>query len=146
LNDSTWTAPTAGLTADAARRAIRAQHVLLRELLEKARALAEEALDGHRMAPDGVASAIGDIRTAFEVHLAFEERLLTVLVEVDEPAAPAKTEHVLDDHRRQRAMLAGVHHEAQSAPELPTLAVKLTFLTTWLLHDMDDEENMFLLR
>ena len=41
-------------------------------------------------------------------------------------------------------MLAALHGEAGRHPELPTLAVKLAAVTTWLLDDMVEEERSLL--
>jgi hypothetical protein len=141
MSNSVWTAPPEPPTAEGARRGILAQHVRLRELLAKAQVTAEDALDGKAAAPDTVASAIGDIRAVFEVHLTFEERVLQALLEADPARAAARAEHVRIDHERQRAMLSGLHREARAVPELPTLAAKLAFLVMWLLRDMEEEER-----
>ena len=45
------------------------------------------------------------------------------------------------EHRHQRSMLASLHQEAEESPELPMLSVKLSFLTSWLLSDMVEEER-----
>ncbi|MES1207665.1 MAG: hemerythrin domain-containing protein, partial [Pseudomonadota bacterium] len=130
--------------AGTARRGILNQHVRLRELLGRANDVAEARLAGRTLAPDAVASAIGDVRSAIEVHLAFEEATLIPLFRADLPAGPQRAESLVDEHTRQRAMLAALHREAGRYPELPTLAVKLAALTRWLLDDMVEEENSVL--
>jgi iron-sulfur cluster repair protein YtfE (RIC family) len=139
-----WSAPEKPVDAGTARRGILWQHVRLRQLLEHAQALAEERLDGEVSVPDAVASAIGDIRSAMEVHLAFEESVLLPLFRDDLPLGPVRAERLIDEHVRQRATLAALHKEAGHHPELPTLAAKLSALTSWLLTDMDEEERSVL--
>ena len=135
-----WSAPIQRVDAGTARRGILLQHEQIRVLLEKGQAVAELALDGAAPSSDAVASAIGDLRATMEVHLAFEERVLMPLLADDLPLGPQRAERLLDEHRRQRETLATLHREARAHPELPTLAVKLAFLTSWLRADMDEEE------
>ena len=139
-----WSAPTQRLDAGTARGAILAQHERIRALLERARAVAESALDGQAPSADAVASSIGDIHAIMEVHLAFEERSLLPILRDDLPLGPARADRLLDEHRRQRLTLAALHSEACAFPELPMLAAKLAFLTEWLLADMDEEERSLL--
>jgi hypothetical protein len=139
-----WTAPTQRLDAGMARGAILAQHDRIRELLGRARAVAEAALDGQPPTADAVASAIGDIRAIMDVHLAFEEKSLLPILRDDPPLGPERADRLLDEHRRQRATLATLHTEACAFPELPMLAAKLAFLTEWLLADMGEEERCLL--
>ena len=143
--DLGWSAPTKRLDAGTAREAILAQHGRIRALLGRAHAVAEAALDGAPPAPDAVASAIGDIRTIMEVHLAFEEKSLLPILRDDPPLGPARAERLLDEHRRQRATLATLHVEACAFPDFPLLAAKLAFLTEWLLADMNEEEKSLLI-
>jgi hypothetical protein len=138
--DIGWSAPIQRLDAGAARRGILWQHQQIRVLLEKGKATAELALDGVVSSSDAVASTIGDLRQTLEIHLAFEEKVLLPLLADDLPLGPWRAERLLDEHRRQRQTLATLHREASAHPELPTLAVKLAFLTSWLLADMDEEE------
>ena len=140
MTDSVQTAPT----AESARRRILAQHSHLRELLSKEKATAEDALDGRSAVPDAVASAIGDIHAVFEVHLAFEERVLPLLLAADPGRALAQKERVRADHQKQRAILSELHREALAVPGLPTLAAKLAFVVDWLLVDMEQEERELL--
>ncbi len=142
MSDTIWTTPSAHNAAHDVRRAILAQHASLRELLQKARGVAEDALDGKQRASDAVASAVGDIRTAFEVHLAFEERVMPTVLRPGTPEADMWVERARVDHRTQRQVLATLHGEAKVAPELPILAAKLAFLTIWLLRDMEEEERL----
>lgn len=138
--DIGWSAPIQRLDAGSARRGILWQHQQIRVLLEKGKVIAELALDGAAPSSDAVASTIGDLRATMEVHLAFEEKVLMPLLADDLPLGPQRAERLLDEHRRQRETLATLHREASAHPELPTLAVKLAFLTSWLLADMDEEE------
>jgi len=142
--DLGWSAPAKRLDAGTAREAIHAQHVRIRSLLERARAVAEAALDGNPPAPDAVASAIGDIRTIMEVHLAFEEKALLPILRDDPPLGPQRADRLLDEHSRQRETLATLHREACAFPDFPMLAAKLAFLTEWLLADMNEEERSLL--
>ena len=139
-----WSAPARKVDAGTARRGILSQHQRIRELLTKAHAVAEAALDGAAPSEDAVASAIGDIRSTMEVHLTFEEAVLLPLLRVDLPVGPARADRLLHEHGEQRATLAGLHREAVAHPQLPTLAAKLAFLTTWLLADMAEEERSLL--
>ena len=140
-----WSAPTTRLDAGTARGAILAQHERIRELLGRARGVAEAALDGQPPTADAVASAIGDIRAIMDVHLAFEEKSLLPILRDDPPLGPERADRLLDEHRRQRATLATLHTEACAFPELPMLAAKLAFLTEWLLADMNEEERSLLI-
>jgi hemerythrin HHE cation binding domain-containing protein len=142
--DLGWSAPTKRLDAGTARGAILAQHTRIRTLLDRARNVAEAALDGNPPAPDAVASAIGDIRTTMEVHLAFEEKSLLPLLRDDLPLGPERAARLLDEHSRQRETLATLHREACAFPQFPILAAKLAFLTEWLLADMCEEERSLL--
>jgi hypothetical protein len=80
-----------------------------------------------------------------EVHLAFEEAVLLPLLRADLPLGPPRADRLVDEHRRQRGVLAGLHREACQHPQLPTLAAKLAFLTSWLLADMAEEERCLLI-
>lgn len=139
-----WAAPTKPVDAGTAREGILWQHVRLRHLLEHAQALAEARLDGDVAVPDAIASAIGDVHSVMEVHLTFEESVLLPLFRDDLPLGPERADRLVDEHHRQRAMLAALHKEACHHPELPTLAAKLSALTSWLLTDMDEEERSVL--
>lgn len=144
MSNISWSAPERPVDAGTARRGILGQHVHLRDLLGRAQALADARLDGDTSVPDAVASAIGDVRSAMEVHLTFEEAVLLPLFRDDLPLGPVRAERLVDEHLRQRAMLATLHKEACHHPELPTLAAKLSALTCWLLADMDEEERSLL--
>jgi hypothetical protein len=139
--DLGWSAPTKRADAGTARRAILSQHRDLRALLERASIVAESALDERAPSLHAVASAIGDIRLAMQVHLAFEEAVLLPLLHDSLPLGPRRAERLLDEHARQREMLAALYREAVRHPELPTLAAKLAYLTAWLLADMAEEER-----
>ncbi|HVX95564.1 MAG TPA: hemerythrin domain-containing protein [Polyangia bacterium] len=142
--DTVWTIPLHRLDAATARRTAMAQHQRIRELLERARVVAEAALDEAPMSLDAVASAIGDIHATFEVHLRFEEKILGEILADDLPLGPARVEHLKADHARQRATLVSLHEEARAAPQRPLLAAKLAFLASWLLDEMADEERSML--
>ena len=135
--DLGWSAPTRRLDAGTAREAILAQHHRIRTLLARAKSVAEAALDGSPPAPDAVASAIGDIRTIMEVHLAFEEKSLLPILRDDPPLGPERAARLLDEHHRQR--------ETCAFPDLAILPAKLSFLTEWLLADMGEEERSLLI-
>jgi hypothetical protein len=144
MTASIWSVPGHRLDAAAARRTILVQHQRIRELLEHARDVAERALDQAELAPDAVASAIGDIHATLEVHLTFEEKVLVEIFNDDIPLGPQRAERLREEHAQQRATLAGLHAEAKAAPQLPMLAAKLAFLTSWLLEDMSEEERTVL--
>ena len=144
MNEIGWSAPSRPVDAGTARRGILWQHERIRALLQKARSLADAQLDGLPSAPDAVASAIGDIHSAMEVHLKFEEAVLLPLLRDDLPVGPERADRLLDEHLQQRAMLAALHTEACAHPELPLLAIKLAALTSWLLADMVEEESSLL--
>jgi iron-sulfur cluster repair protein YtfE (RIC family) len=142
--DLGWSAPERRLDAGSARRGILWQHERIRALLERARAVAEARLAGESPSPDSVALAIGDLHSTMEVHLTFEESVLLPLLRDDLPIGPQRADQLLDEHTRQRAMLAALHREASVHPELPALAAKLAFLAAWLLADMEEEERSLL--
>jgi len=139
-----WSAPEKPLDAGTARRGILWQHGRLRQLLQRAQSVADARLDGDLSVPDAVASTIGDVRAAMEVHLKFEESVLLPLFRDDLPLGPERADRLVDEHVRQRDMLAALHNEACRHPELPTLAAKLAALTSWLLADMEEEESALL--
>jgi hypothetical protein len=140
-----WSAPAHRVDAGTATRGVLWQHQEIRILLEKARHVAELALDGAPPSDDAVASAIGDVRATIEVHLAYEERVLLPILRDDLPVGPQRADRLLDEHRRQRETLATLHKEACSHPQLPLLAAKLAFLTSWLAADMSEEEECLLI-
>ena len=139
-----WSTPHQPMNGQMARQRILAQHERIRALLAKARDVAEAALDGNPPSPDAVASAVGDVRATIEVHLRFEENVLTPLFHKEYADGPQRAHRLADEHKRQREVLASVHHEAAAYPTLPMLAAKLAFLTSWLLTDMDEEERTVL--
>jgi hypothetical protein len=136
-----WRSSGGRLDADGARRAILAQHVRIRDLLDRARQVADGALDGRAHSQDAVASAIGDLRMTMDAHLAFEEHVLLPILNDDLPLVPQRAQNLAAEHRHQREMLAMLHEEARTAPWVATLAAKLMFLTDWLLADMTHEET-----
>jgi hypothetical protein len=144
MNNVGWSAPSRPVDAGTARRGILWQHVRIRTLLENARELADARLDGEGFDPDAVASAIGDIHSAIEVHLRFEEAVLLPLLRDDLPVGPQRADRLVEEHVQQRAMLAALHKEAATHPELPLLASKLAALTSWFLADMVEEERSLL--
>ena len=131
--------------AGTGRDGILAQHRQLRRLLDSAQALAEAALDGSAAAgPAVVAMAIGELRSVMEIHLAFEESVLLPLLNAAPPEGVARAGRLVDEHARQREMLAALHAEACAHPELPMVAAKLAGLTSWLRADMEEEERSLL--
>jgi hypothetical protein len=127
-----------------AMQSILAQHDHLRTLLYRARAVAEAALLGKASAPNAVASAVNDIRASFEIHLAFEERVLLPLLRSDLPLGPERADQLLYEHAHQRRTLAMLHGEAAALPDLPTLAANLAVLASSLLADIAEEERVLL--
>jgi iron-sulfur cluster repair protein YtfE (RIC family) len=144
MSEIGWSAPEKPVDAGTARRGILWQHTRLRQLLQRAQAVADARLDGDVSVPDAVASTIGDVHSAMEVHLKFEESVLVPLFRDDLPLGPERADRLVDEHLRQREMLAALHKEASRHPELPTLAVKLAALASWLLADMEEEERALL--
>ena len=145
MNQLGWSAPEKRLDAGAAVKGILAQHVQIRELLDRSHKTATAALMGEPLAPDAVPSAIGDIRTTMDAHLAFEEKVLLPLLRDDLPVGPERADRLLEEHRRQRQMLAALHGEALADPKLPSLAARLEILTQWLVEDMEEEERCLLI-
>jgi len=144
MAENLWHVPSHHVDADHARRAVLAQHRELRSLLGRATATAEASLDGRPPAPDAVASSIGDIRTSFDVHLTFEEKVLVTLLEMDLPLGPERAQRLREEHAQQRMTMEALHREALASPSLPTLSVKLAQLVDWLLRDMGEEERSLL--
>ncbi|MDB4979307.1 MAG: hypothetical protein JWM82_59 [Myxococcales bacterium] len=144
MTDPTSTVPSHRMDAATARRSILMQHARIRALLAHSRAVAERALDQQALFPEDVAHAIGDIHTALEAHLRFEEMVLMNIFNDDLPLGPVRAARLRDEHTRQRATVAGLHEEAKAAPFVPLLGAKLAFLATWLLNDMDEEERTML--
>ena len=144
MAENLWQVPSHRIDADHARRAVFAQHRELRNLLGRASATAAAALDGRPRSPDAVASAIGDIRATFDVHLTFEEKVLIPILEADLPLGPERAQLLREEHAQQRAFLESLHHEALAIPTLPILSVKLAQLVDWLLRDMVHEEECLL--
>jgi iron-sulfur cluster repair protein YtfE (RIC family) len=123
-----------------ARRDILGQHQRIRVLLEAARKLAEDALDGDSAARGRIAAAIADVRTTMERHLAFEEVVLLPILRDESRRGWRRAEQLLNEHTRQRATLAALQSDADAHPELPELAAKLVSLAETLLADMAEEE------
>ena len=141
MNDLGWHRPSRAIDGPTALRSILAQHRQIRGLLDRARQIGDNALEQEGGLSDVVASTIGDLRTAFEVHMSFEETVLPPVFERLGASGARRTHELVADHENQRAMLHAIHREAMLAPNLPILAVKLTFLACWLLSDMADEER-----
>jgi len=133
--------PARPLDASSARRSILAQHQRLRELLERARNVADAALGGEAFNPEAVGAAIEELLAVMEAHLSFEESVLVPLLNADLPLGPARAMELQAEHRQQRAMLNALYQQATAAPAVPTLATKLMFMTDWLTADMIHEEG-----
>ena len=144
MAENLWHVPSHPIDADHARRAVLAQHGAIRNLLSRAAATAEASLEGAAPSADAVASSIGDIRTTFDVHLTFEEKVLVPLLELDLPLGPERAHRLREEHAQQRTMMEALHREALTSPNLPTLSVKLARLVDWLLRDMVEEEQHLL--
>jgi Hemerythrin HHE cation binding domain len=138
--------PSHRVDAASAKRRILSQHEQIRELLLRARVTAEAALDGEALPRGEVAKAIGDVCMIIEVHLDFEESVLLPILNLDDLmlGVEGRAQRLIADHQSQRAMLATLYREARDFPELPILAVKLAFLTSWLEADMKEEESALL--
>lgn len=144
MPEAIWTVPNHRVDAATARRTILVQHQRIRVLLAHAQQVAERSLDQEPQPADAVASAIGDIHATLDVHLRFEERVLIEILEDDLPLGPKRAERLREEHAKQRATLAHLHDEAKAGPQVPMLAAKLAFLTSWLLDDMEEEERTLL--
>ena len=140
--DLGWYSHLRLIDAATARYNIRYQHDRIRDLLQRAQAVADAALDGNAPSQYAVASAIGDIHATVAVHLVFEEDALLPILRRNRSGGLERTKRLIDDHARQRVMLTTLHREAAVAPALPLLAAKLTFITCWLMAKMDEEERM----
>jgi hypothetical protein len=141
-----WSVPSHPVDAETARRRILSQHGQIRGLLLRARAVAEASLDGEPLPPGEVADAIDAVCMVIEVHLDFEESVLVPILRLDDLmlGAEGRADKLISDHQSQRAMLAALGREARAFPQLPILAAKLAFLTSWLVADMRDEERALL--
>ena len=141
-----WSAPSHRVDADTAKRSILSQHEQIRELVFRARVLADASLDGESLSPGAVANAIGDLRTIIEIHLDFEERVLLPILQMDDLmlGPENRADQLVAEHQSQRSMLEALHREARAFPDLPILAAKLAFLTSWLAADMREEEQSLL--
>jgi hypothetical protein len=136
-----WCSHLKRIDAVTARYKIHYQHDRIRDLLGRAQAVADAALDGNAPSQYAVASAIGDIHATVVVHFAFEEDALLPILRRNHSGGLERTKRLMDEHARQRVMLTTLHREAAVAPALPLLAAKLTFLTCWLIAKMDEEER-----
>ncbi len=141
-----WSVPSHPVDAETAKRRILSQHHQIRALLLRAHGVAEASLDGEPLPPGAVADAIDAICTVIEVHLDFEESVLLPILRLDDLmlGAEGRAEKLLTDHQSQRALLAALYREARAFPQLPILAAKLAFLTSWLAADMKEEERVLL--
>ncbi len=106
--------------ADEARTTILAQHEAIRVVLHSARAVADLAAAGNRRVAELLPHYLGDICTALDKHLAFEEQVLTPILEADLPLGPERARQLREEHRRQRAELA----DLQSAPKITGAAAE----------------------
>jgi hypothetical protein len=140
-----WAAPENRLDAGAALRSILNQHQHVRSLLNRSRTAAEAALEGGAESRQLAAAVVAELRATMEAHLTYEERVLLPLLRADLPLGPPRAEALLAEHRHQREMLATIYHEARLYPVLPLLATKLSFLASWLLADMEEEERSLLI-
>jgi iron-sulfur cluster repair protein YtfE (RIC family) len=138
-----WSVPSHRVDAETAKRRILSQHEQIRALLLRARAVAEASLDGQPLPPGEVADAIDAICMVVEVHLDFEEGVLLPILRLDDLmlGAEGRADKLITDHQNQRGMLAALCREARAFPQLPILAAKLAFLTSWLAADMKEEER-----
>jgi hemerythrin HHE cation binding domain-containing protein len=141
-----WSVPSHRVDAATAKRRILSQHERIRALLLRARAVAEASLDGTPLPPGAIADAIDDICTIIDVHLAFEESVWLPVLRLDDLmlGAEGRADKLITDHQNQRAMLSALYREARAFPQLPILAAKLAFLTSWLAADMREEERALL--
>lgn len=141
-----WSVPSHLVDAETAKRRILSQHEQIRALLLRAGSVAEASLDGKPLSPNEVADAIDDICMVVEVHLDFEESVLLPILRLDDLmlGAEGRADKLIAEHQSQRAMLGALGREARAFPQLPMLAAKLAFLTSWLAADMKEEESALL--
>jgi iron-sulfur cluster repair protein YtfE (RIC family) len=130
--------------AATARYGILAQHRELRRMLDRIESVAQAALEERSTGPDGVAVAVGELRSAMEIHLTFEESVLLPLMNAEAESGAARAQRLLNEHTQQRGTLAALHAEACAHPELPILAAKLAGLVAHLRGDMEEEERAVL--
>ena len=127
--------------APGARRKVLRQHRDLRRVLEVTLSAtdAEEA-PGSRRLPQLVALALR-LQNMLDRHFAFEESVLIPHFLVEDPA---RVDHLVDDHRRQRAELSVLAKLAFQNVALPNMGHAFRCLIQKILAEMEDEERELL--
>jgi len=124
--------------ARSARRKILRQHRDLRRVLEitlSATEAAEEA-PGTRRLPLLVALALR-LQNMLDRHFAFEESVLIPHFLVEDPA---RVDHLVDEHRKQRAELSVLAKLAFQNVSLPNMGQAFRCLIETIHADMEEEE------
>jgi Hemerythrin HHE cation binding domain len=123
------------------RRKLLRQHRDLRRVLEVTLSATEEAADsdspGDRRLPLLVALALR-LQNMLDRHFAFEE---SVLIPHFMVADPSRVDHLVDDHRKQRAELSVLAKLAFQNADLPRMGQAFRCLIQKILAEMDEEER-----
>ena len=121
-----------------ARRKILRQHRDLRRVLEITLSATEVAeAPGSRRLPLLVALALR-LQNMLDRHFAFEE---SVLIPHFLAGDPTRVDHLVDEHRRQRAELAVLAKLAFQNVALPNMGQAFRCLIQTILVEMDEEER-----
>lgn len=127
--------------AKSERRKILRQHRDLRRVLEVTVAATEAVEEpGTRRLPLLVALALR-LQNMLDRHFAFEESVLIPYFLVEDPA---RVDHLVDEHRRQRAELSVLAKLAFQDIGLPRMGQAFRCLIQKILAEMDDEERELL--
>jgi len=124
--------------ARSARRKILRQHRDLRRVLDVTMS-ATEAVEapGSRRLPQLVALALR-LQNLLDRHFAFEESVLIPHFLVEDPA---RVDHLVNDHRKQRAELSVLAKLAFQNVGLPNMGQAFRCLIQKILAEMEDEER-----
>jgi len=124
--------------ARSARRKILRQHRDLRRVLEITLSATDVAeAPGTRLLPLLVALALR-LQNMLDRHFAFEESVLIPHFLADDPA---RVDHLVDEHRRQRAELAVLAKLAFQNVALPNMGQAFRCLIEKIHADMEEEER-----
>jgi hypothetical protein len=118
-------------------------HARIRTLLGSALEVAEQAVAGHAPALALLPHLLYGIRVTLERHLAFEEGILAPILAEDLPVGPLRAAALEEEHRRQRAEIAGLA-DGRAADDLDGLVRNLRTLVRDFLADMALEEQELL--
>jgi hypothetical protein len=121
------------------RNEVLAQHVVLRDLLQRVLNATTLGLQGQ--ATDDLGGAAHELHRRFHAHLHFEERALAPILAADELWGPERVKDLLEEHERQRAELDTLIEGVQAGWDLERLALVLRSLVADLLRDMQEEDD-----